>query len=50
MKEGFPLMSSIVGCEAEEVEVGMKVEAVFVAMSDDIALPYFVPVGRSLPN
>lgn len=50
MEEGFPLMSSIVGCEVEDIEVGMKVEAMFVAMSDDIALPYFVPAGVSLPD
>ena len=44
MEEGFPLMSSIVGCEVEDIEVGMKVEAMFVEMSDEITLPYFVPV------
>lgn len=50
MEEGFPLMSSIVGCDVEEIEVAMLVEAVFVKMSDEITLAYFVPEGRDLPD
>lgn len=43
LDEGFPLMSAIVGCEVDDVKVGMRVKAVFEEMSEEITLIYFEP-------
>lgn len=43
LDEGFSLMSAIVGCEVEDVAVGMRVKAVFEEMSEEISLVYFQP-------
>ena len=43
LAEGFAVMSAIVGCEVEEVAVGMPVKAVFEPMSDEVSLVYFEP-------
>lgn len=43
LDEGFALMSAMVGCEVEELAVGMAVQAVFVEMSPEITLVYFEP-------
>lgn len=46
LEEGYQLMSNVVGCDHDQVSVGMPVEVEFRRMSDDITLPYFKPTGR----
>ena len=41
--EGYQMMTNIVGCEPDDVRVGMRVEVEFRRMSDEITLPYFRP-------
>ncbi len=41
---GVRMMSNIVGCDPEEVAIGMKVELVWEDMSEDLAVPRFRPV------
>lgn len=43
LDEGYKLMSAIVGCEVEDVKVGMRVKVLFQEMSEEISLPYFLP-------
>ena len=43
--EGFHMMSNLIGIEPDRIEIGMEVEAEFVAQSDTITLAYFRPVG-----
>jgi uncharacterized OB-fold protein len=45
LDEGLRLLSSVVGCEPEELHDGMRLAVEFHAASDDITLPYFRPVG-----
>ncbi len=47
LDEGFALMSAVVGCEVEDLAVGMSVQAVFVEMSEEITLAYFEPQSGS---
>jgi len=42
---GLRLMTNIVGCAVEEVEIGMQVEVCFEALEDGGWLPLFKPVG-----
>ena len=41
--EGYPMMTSVVGCPPEDVQIGMRVEVCFEALTDDIDLPVFRP-------
>lgn len=43
LDEGFRMMSSIVGCEAEDLAADMPVAVEFHPASDEIYLPYFRP-------
>ena len=43
LEEGPRLMTNIVGCEPEVVEIGMAVRADFVAAGDELGVPRFVP-------
>ncbi|MFL6239444.1 MAG: bifunctional MaoC family dehydratase N-terminal/OB-fold nucleic acid binding domain-containing protein [Actinomycetes bacterium] len=45
LQEGTRLVADIIGVEAAEVEVGMPVQAEFVAVDDDLTLPMFRPVA-----
>jgi uncharacterized OB-fold protein len=45
LDEGFHLVSSIVGCEPDEITSGMRLFVAFHAASDDIVLPYFRPAA-----
>jgi uncharacterized OB-fold protein len=45
LDEGLRLLSSVVGCEPEELHEGMRLAVEFHPASDDISLPYFRPVG-----
>ena len=44
MDEGWQLLSNLVGCEHDAVEIGMRVEVEFHEMEGDFTLPYFHPV------
>ena len=44
LEEGPRLMSNIVGCAPEEVHIGLPVEVLFEAVSEDASLPMFQPV------
>ncbi|MGB9498801.1 MAG: Zn-ribbon domain-containing OB-fold protein [Dissulfuribacterales bacterium] len=44
LEEGIRMMSKIVGCDPEAVEIGMEVEVVFEKLTEEISLPYFRPV------
>ena len=43
LDEGFRMMSSIIGCEPEDLTADMAVAVAFHPASDDITLPYFRP-------
>jgi hypothetical protein len=43
LAEGFRMMSSIVGCEPEELAADMPLAVEFHPASDEIFLPYFRP-------
>ena len=44
LDEGFHMLTNLVECRPEDVEIGMPVVATFQAVSDEITLPYFKPV------
>ena len=41
LEEGVHLISNLVGCDPEEIEIGMAVEVVFEEVNDEITLPKF---------
>lgn len=41
LEEGVYLISNIVDCDPEEIEIGMDVEVVFEEVNDEITLPKF---------
>jgi uncharacterized OB-fold protein len=41
--EGPQILSNIVGCDPESVEIGMRVKADFVRTGDELGVPRFVP-------
>ena len=41
--EGFSMFSNLVGLEPEAAKIGMRLKAVFHAVSDELTLPYFRP-------
>ena len=43
LEEGPRLMTNIVGCEPDAVEIGMEVRADFVATDKGLGIPRFVP-------
>ncbi len=45
LEEGPRVTTNIVGCEPEDVSVGMAVELVFGEVVDGAALPYFTPAA-----
>ncbi|MDZ7726768.1 MAG: OB-fold domain-containing protein [Dehalococcoidia bacterium] len=46
LEEGPHMTSNIVGCEIEDVRIGMPVEAVYEDVTDEITLVKFRPRGR----
>lgn len=44
LDEGVRMMSTIVGCPNDRLQVGMKVEVVFDDVTEEITLPKFRPV------
>lgn len=45
LEEGWTMLTNLVECPLEEIEVGMPVEVVFVPKSEEITLPMFRPCG-----
>lgn len=43
LDEGFFLLTNLVDCLPERIEIGMRVEVAFRKMSDEITLPLFRP-------
>jgi uncharacterized OB-fold protein len=41
MEEGVRLMSTVVDCPPEELEIGMPVEVTYDAVTKDVTLPRF---------
>ncbi|MBW2424429.1 MAG: Zn-ribbon domain-containing OB-fold protein [Deltaproteobacteria bacterium] len=41
--EGPQILSNVVGCDPESVEIGMRVKADFVRTGDELGVPRFVP-------
>lgn len=48
LEEGVRMMSRVVECDPETVEIGLDVEVVFEDITDQHALPLFRPVDESL--
>ncbi len=44
LEEGVHLISNLVDCDPEEIEIGMAVEVVFEEVNDEITLPKFKKV------
>jgi len=45
LDEGVHLISNLVGCDLEEIEIGMQVDVVFEEVNSEITLPKFKKVG-----
>jgi hypothetical protein len=43
LEEGWSMLSNLVDCDPADVRVGLPIEVVFRAMSEEITLPYFRP-------
>ena len=46
LDEGVHLISNLVGCDLEEIEIGMQVDVVFEEVNSEITLPKFKKVGQ----
>lgn len=44
MDEGFQMISNLIGCEAADIHVGMRVQVEYHKVSDTLTLPYFAPL------
>jgi len=44
LEEGVLMMSNIVGCQLDKIEIGMDVQVVFDDVTDEITLPKFKPL------
>ena len=44
MDEGYDFLSNMIECEPDAIEVGMRAKVAFHKLTDDITLPYFVPL------
>ena len=45
LDEGVRMMSNIVECDEEQLEVGMALEVLLLQAADDIGLPFWRPAG-----
>ena len=45
LEEGVRMMTNIVNCRPEEVNIGMDVEVMFRDVTEEFSLPYFQPQG-----
>ena len=46
LEEGPRMVSNVVDCANEELEIGMPLEVVFDAVTDELTLPKFRPAAR----
>jgi uncharacterized OB-fold protein len=46
LDEGVKMMGGITGCDADDVHVGMAVEAYALRVEDDLAIPFWRPAPR----
>lgn len=46
LEEGWHMLSNLVDCDPDEIEIGMPLEILFREMSDEITLPLFRPRSR----
>ena len=47
LTEGPRIVTGITGCDPSDVKAGMEVRVRFVAVTDDVTLPYFEPASPS---
>lgn len=45
LSEGIRMVSNVVGCRDEDIQVGMKVSVVFETTAEGVVLPRFKPAG-----
>jgi len=45
LEEGVRMMSNIVDCDVDRLEVGMALEVLLLQAADDVGLPFWRPVG-----
>ena len=45
LDEGPQMLTNVVGCKPDEVEIGMAVEVTFEDVNEDIAIPRFKPIA-----
>ena len=45
LEEGLRILTTIVGCSNADLQIGMPLEVTFEAISDEVTLPKFKPVG-----
>jgi uncharacterized OB-fold protein len=46
MDEGWQVLSNLIGCPADAVHIGMRVEVEFHEIQGDFTLPYFRPAAE----
>jgi uncharacterized protein len=44
LEEGVRMMSNIVDCDVEQLQVGMALEVLLLKAADDVGLPFWRPV------
>jgi uncharacterized OB-fold protein len=47
VEEGFQMISAVIGCEVEDVAVGLRVRVEFHPIGSGFQLPYFRPIDQS---
>ena len=47
MDEGWQVLSNLIGCPVDDVEIGLRVQVEFHPIDGGFQLPYFRPVDRS---
>jgi hypothetical protein len=45
LSEGFRMLSAVIGCEHDQLHVGMPLRVEFHKISNEVTLPYFAPRG-----
>lgn len=43
LEEGVRMMSNVIGCDIDELEIGMPLEVVLLEASEDVGLPFWRP-------
>jgi uncharacterized protein len=45
LEEGLRILTAIVGCSNADLQIGMPLEVTFEAITDEVTLPKFKPIG-----